>query len=182
MAVEALDFPVVLEGEKVRLRAFSAQDIDDAYLGWLGDLEVTRFSNQRFRKYDVASASAYLQSFVGTKNLFLSIRRIADDRAIGTMTAYVAAPHGTVDIGIMIGDRSCWGQGYGQEAWSLLVQWFLVQPGIRKVTAGTSDRNLSMIRTAERAGMKLEGRRRAQEIIDDAPADLLYFARFKDDR
>lgn len=162
------------------LRAFTEADITDTYVRWLNDPRVVRYSNQRFIAHDRASCIRYLQSFVGTNNLFLSVRRADTDQAIGTMTAYVAMHHGTVDVGIMIGEPSIWGTGIGQEAWDILTEWLLKLPIIRKLTAGTVACNVGMIRLMERSGMRLEGVRHAQELIDGRPEDILYFARFRD--
>lgn len=175
------DRQISIEGQKVRLRPFEPADITDAYLGWLTDPIVTRFSNQRFRSHDRGSAAAFLASFAGTDNLFLSIDRRADSAAIGTLTVYVSRHHGTADVGIMVGDRSAWGRGFGQDAWTSLVEWLLARPEIRKVTAGTLACNLPMIRLAERSRMVPDGRRRDQEIVDGSPFDILYFAHFSDD-
>lgn len=172
-----------LTGSKVRLVRFTAADITPAYLSWLNDPLVTRFSNQRFRRHDAAGCRSYLDSFAGTPNLFLSIRRRdgGGDEAIGTMTAYVSPHHGTADVGILIG-RSAWGGGYGQDAWDTLVAWLLARPDIRKVTAGTLATNEAMIKVARRAGMIAEGRRLRQEIFEGAETDILHFARFAEPR
>lgn len=170
----------LLQGDKVLLRPFGAEDINEAYIGWLNDPVVTRFSNQRFRTHDRASCEAYLATFGGTPNLLVSIRRRDDDRAVGTMTAYVSPHHGTADVGILLGDRSVWGQGYGQEAWNLMIDWLLSRPRMRKVTAGTLAVNRPMIRLAERSGMLLEGVRREQELVDGQAIDIFHFARFRD--
>lgn len=170
-----------LAGERVRLTRFAEADISDDYIGWLNDPEVTRFSNQRFVRHDRASCARYLASFEDSPNLFLSVRRRDDGRAIGTMTAYISEHHRTADVGIMIGDRSHWGGGYGQDAWNTLVGWLLGERGLRKVTAGTLAVNQAMIRLAERSGMVLEGRRVRQEIVDGQEVDILYFARFAGD-
>jgi [ribosomal protein S5]-alanine N-acetyltransferase len=168
-----------LSGPRLRLCPFRSEDISAAYFGWLNDAEVVRYSNQRFCKHDRASCEAYFQSFSGTDNLFASIRLLDNDGAIGTMTAYRNAHHGTVDVGIMVGARSAWGRGLGLEAWSLLTDWFLAEGGARKVTAGTLACNIGMIRLAERSGMDLEGRRVAQEIVDGEPQDMLHYGRFR---
>ncbi len=168
----------ILYGDKVLLRPFTAFDIDDSYIGWLNDPDVVRFSNQRFLKHDRNSCLSYLASFEGTPNLFMSARRQSDDRPIGTLTAYVLGHHGTVDVGIMIGDKSIWGQGYGQDAWSTLINWLLKQEGIRKLTAGTLACNYGMIKLMERSGMTLEAVRKAQEIVAGCPVDILYYAKF----
>lgn len=167
-----------LEGARVRLRAFTEADITDLYIGWLNAPEVVRFSNQRFRSHDRGSSIKFLQSFAGTHNLFVAITDKEDGRLLGTMTAYVALPHGSVDVGIMVG-RQAWGQGIGQDAWNTLCDWLLgAEVGLRKLTAGAAQPNLAMIRIMECYGMKLEATRQAQEIIAGEPVDLLYYARF----
>jgi len=168
---------VHLRGNRVRIDSFTLADVSPTYVGWLNDPEVVRFSNQRFRSHDLESCRAYLASFVDSTNLFLSIKAL-NGRAIGTMTAYRAVPHGTVDVGIMIGDRACWGGGYGQDAWDTVLAWLLGRPDIRKVTAGTLACNRGMLRLIERSGMVLEGTRRAQEIVDGAPQDVVLFGKF----
>jgi ribosomal-protein-alanine N-acetyltransferase len=170
--------PFALLGSKVKLTRFGEDDITDEYIAWLNDPLVTRFSNQRFVRRDRDSCVRYLASFDGTPNLFVSVRRRDDDRAIGTMTAYVAPHHGTADLGILIGDRSAWGTGYGQDAWDTLAEFVAAQPGMRKLTAGMLARNEAMRRIAERSGMTLEATRRDQELVDGAPVDILLFARF----
>jgi RimJ/RimL family protein N-acetyltransferase len=168
----------VLTGGRVRLRPFGPDDICDTYLGWLHDPEVLRYSNQRFVQHSRATCQRYLDSFAGTANHFISVRLAGDDRPIGTLTAYRSLPHGTVDIGILMGERSVWGQGLGLDAFSTLVQWWLTVPGIRKITAGTLRCNVGMLRVAERAGLALEAVRPAQELVDGVPTDLCLYARF----
>ena len=170
----------VLHSEKVLLRQFVETDIDENYIGWLNDQDVVRFSNQRFLKHDHKSCLHYLTTFDGTNNLFISVRGLADDSALGTMTAYVSDHHGTVDVGIMIGDKSVWGQGYGQDAWNTLTNWLLERDDIRKITAGTLACNTSMIKLMERSGMHHEATRKAQEKVNEEIVDILYYAKFSE--
>lgn len=170
----------VLIGARVVIRPFTEADIDEAYIGWLNDPEVTRYSNQRFRRHDRSSLLAYARSFRGTDNHFLLIERQEDRITIGTLTVYASRHHGTADVGIMIGERSAWGSGYGKEAWSLVIEWLLSEPSIRKVTAGTLVSNISMLRLMNHSHMTHEATRRAQEIVDGEPTDIVYYARFRD--
>ena len=169
----------VLRGDKVLLRPFTAFDIDDSYIRWLNDADVVRFSNQRFLKHDRQSCLRYLASFDGTNNFFISARRMSDDRPIGTLSAYVSSHHGTVDVGILIGDKSVWGSGYGQDAWNTLTNWLLAREDIRKLTAGAVACNYGMIKLMERSGMTLEAVRRAQEIVAGQAVDILHYAKFR---
>lgn len=166
-------------GPNVEITRFSVDDLTPAYIGWLNDPEVVRFSNQRFCRHDRESCLRYLASFDGSDNLFLSIRRVGG-HAVGTMTVYASPAHGTADVGILIGERALWGHGLGQEAWNLIVDWLCRHPAIRKVTAGCSLPNTGMVRLMERSGMTLECVRREQEIVEGRSADVVSYARFHD--
>jgi ribosomal-protein-alanine N-acetyltransferase len=167
-----------LLGKRMLLRPFTLADISAEYIAWLNDPLVVRYSNQRFLTHTEASCRRYFESFANTPNLFLSISMKADDLAVGTMTAYVSPHHGTADIGIMVGRRSVWGSGVGQDAWETLLNWLLTSPGIRKVTAGAMRGNAAMVRIMERSGMMHEATRAEQELLDGVAQDILYFAKF----
>jgi [ribosomal protein S5]-alanine N-acetyltransferase len=163
---------------RLRLRPFETADINATYLGWLNDPEVTRFSNQRFQQHTAASCATDLASFVESSHSFLLIEQLEDQRPIGTATVYRNNRHGTADIGLMVGERHCWGQGYGREAWQAMLRALLAEDGMRKVTGGTARPNSAMVRIMEKSGMKLEAIRARQELIEGQPVDLLYYARF----
>jgi RimJ/RimL family protein N-acetyltransferase len=167
-----------LTGSKVLLRPFLQSDITPEYISWLNDPEVVRYSNQRFIKHTEATCRAYWKSFRGTPNLFLSIRNQPNDLPVGTMTAYISLPHGTVDIGILIGKKSVWGTGIGQDAWDTLVNWYIEQRRIRKVTAGTLSSNQAMIRIMEQSGMQCEAIRPKQEVFEGVPLDIHYYGKY----
>lgn len=185
LPMPATPLPPLLQGERVRLRPFTAADITDAYVAWLNDPEVVRYSNQRFVRHTRESCCRYFEGFgAGSPNLFASLRVAkpdASDRGeipVGTLTAYRSLQHGTADVGILLGERAVWGQGIGLEAWRLLTDWLLTTPGLRKVTAGTLACNVAMISVAERSGMQREGVRAAQEVVNGVPTDIVYFGRF----
>ena len=170
-----------LTTDRLLLRPFEPSDIDERYLGWLRDPEVTRFSNQRFRSHTLENCVAYQRSFNDSNNAFLLLEHRADQVPIGTMTIYRAEHHGTADIGLMLGNRSYWRQGLGLEAWSTVLNALVQEAGLRKVTGGTARPNKGMVKIMEQSGMKLEAVRHQQELIDGQPVDLLYYARFAED-
>ena len=167
-----------LTGAKTVLLPFTSGDITSEYVGWLNDALVVKYSNQRFRTHTEASCTDYLAGFTGTENLFIKIERKEDGLFVGTMTAYYAAPHRTVDVGIMVGRRLVWGTGIGQDAWDTLMAWLLAQNCVRKVTAGAMRCNAAMVKLMERSGMALEAVRPGQELLDGVPQDILYYGRF----
>ncbi len=163
---------------RLLIRPFQSGDINSSYLRWLNDKAVTRYSNQRFVSHTTLSSKAYLKGFAGTSNSFLLIKTCHNQKPIGTATVYRDIHHGTAQIGLLIGDRSSWGLGYGHESWQAILEALLAEPSIRKVTAGTARVNCAMVRIMEKSGMMLEAVMAFQQIIEGDAVDLLYYARF----
>ena len=168
------DTPFQLTGQLITLRPFTSSNITSEYIGWLNNPAVLRYSNQRFRTHNVETCEAYLSSFIQTDNMFLAIYR--ESEFVGTMNVYVSQAHKTADMGIMIGYQ-CWGKGIGTDAWTTLMR-YLFQSGIRKVTGGALRCNTAMVNIMMKSGMKPDGVRVAQELVNGEPEDILHFAMF----
>jgi RimJ/RimL family protein N-acetyltransferase len=163
-----------LTGHLVTLRSFTESNITSAYIDWLRNPELMKYSNQRFRSHSVASCRDYLSSFKGSDNLFMAIYH--DAQFVGTMTAYVSPFHQTADMGLLIGAQGQ-GKGLGKDAWMTLMD-HLFQIGTRKVSGGTLRCNTAMVRIMMGSGMQADGVRTAHELVDGKPEDILHFARF----
>lgn len=170
-----------LAGDRVLVRPFTDGDITESYLGWLRDPEVVRFSSQRFLIHTYETCQAYQASFKDSANHFLAICDRTSGAMLGTLTVYRSMPHRTADIGIMVGERKVWGQGIGAEAFCLVLSALKASGAVRKITAGTLAINRGMVRIMEKAGMKHEATRQAQELIDEVPVDVVYYATFSHD-
>jgi len=144
---------------------------------------VTRFSNQRFQRHTFDSCSDYLKTFLGSANSFLLIERSDNQQSIGTATVYRDINHGNANIGLLVGERSSWRQGFGCEAWQVILETVLLESGMRKVCGGTARLNHAMVRIMEQSDMELEAVFADHELINGHPVDILHYAKFavKDD-
>lgn len=167
-----------LKTERLELVPMEERFLTERYLGWLSDPEVVRFSDQRFRQHTMQGLHDYLKSFQGSPHFFWAVLD-ENGRHVGTLTAYVDVHHDVADVGIMIGEREVWGKGYGLEAWKAVCDFLLNQRKIRKVTAGTSEVNVGMLRIMERAGMVEDGRRKRQAVIEGREVDIIHAALFR---
>ena len=96
------------------------------------------------------------------------------------MSVYFSAVHETADIGIIIGDMTCWGAGVGGDAWVTVLSFLLDTVKIRKVTGGALGCNHGMVKIMINAGMQPDGVRVAQELVDYQTQDIVHFAKFRD--
>lgn len=167
---------ILIRGKKVSLRTFILSDISDQFISWLNDPQVVKYSNQRFYTHSYETCFQYLQSFAKPPNLYLAIVDNINSKVYGSITAYRQIHHDTADIGILLGDRTVWGQGIGTECYVLLINYMFNTYNIRKITAGTLRTNVAMLNIFKKIGMELEAVKKKHEIVDGIAVDILYFA------
>lgn len=125
-----------------------------AMVRWLNDPEIVGLSEQRHRIHTIDTQISYIASFDDSPNIFGAIRR--EGKVIGTITAYLDVANLTANLGILIGDKPAWGNGYGTEAWAGMTQYLFARK-YRKIEAGCMWDNTGMMRLAKKAGMHVEG-------------------------
>lgn len=167
-----------LQSSRLDLYPYSDRFVTDTYVSWLNDPEIVRYSENRYRTFTLEGCRDFAKSFDGSPHHLWAIVRTDADQHIGNINAYVDANNRLADVGIIIGDRSCWGGGYGLEAWQTVCHWLLNEGRIRKVTAGTLDTNIGMKRIMEKSGMVPDGRRTRHYINDSVEVDIVYGAIF----
>ena len=106
------------EGERVRLRAIEPDDID-RYLQWLNDPDVTRTISARYPLGREAEREILERLSVSAsyRDVVFAIDLIETGEHIGTVglhNAYYESRNAT--LGIFIGTKALWGQGYGFDA------------------------------------------------------------------
>lgn len=158
------------------------------YVGWLNDPLVVRYSEQRHNTHTLATCEAYWRSFAGTPSLLWAIvvpGGVSGDETnalchIGNISASIDMVNSVADVGIMIGERSVWNQGYGVEAWKAVCRHLLCDRGLRKISAGTLSVNTAMLGIMRRSGMLEDGRRTGQFLFEGQAVDVVYAALFAD--
>ncbi len=156
---------------RLKLEPFSPQMISDAYISWLNDPEVVRFSEQRHHKHDYQSCLAYVLSFDHERDHMWAIRW--SGRHVGNVTAHRNPEGASADIGILIGERDAWGKGIGSEVWLAVCDWLLSDPSIVEVTAGAVANNRAMIRIFEKAAMNIEVIRNSELRLHGRPVEVV---------
>jgi len=171
----------VIECERLYIEPFSEKHLTMTYVDWLNDPEVVRYSEQRFRKHTLDSCEAYWQSFKGTPNYFWAIVRKSAGLHLGNINAYLDVVNNVADMGILIGSRESWGNGYGTEAWKAVCGYLFNSVGIRKITAGTMAKNEAMLGIMRKSGMVDDGRRIRHVLFEGSEVDMVHAALFREE-
>ena len=151
-----------LQGKNVFLRPLRRQDAFGPYAEWFNDEVVCSGNGHHRFPYSRERALRYIeQSHSNGGQIILAVVRRKDGRHIGNVALTDIDPISrSGEFAIVIGDRSCWGGGYGTEAAVLLLRHAFSTLNLNRVYCGTFDTNTAMRRLARLLGMKQEGCRR----------------------
>jgi ribosomal-protein-alanine N-acetyltransferase len=165
----------VLATSRLVLEPYTAGRVTDQHVAWLNDAEVVRYSEQRHKKHTLETQHRFLNEFPLDSHIWLISLRERDTISIGTITAYIDRHNRVADMGILIGEKSLWGRGYGAEAWDVVIDGLFSACDIRKIECGCMATNAPMIALAKHSGMKREGHRVCHFLLENGWTDLVIF-------
>ena len=158
-----------LYAKRIRLRAAEKEDIT-AFLRWVNDEDVTenllltapmsRFEEEQW--YD-----SMMKKPASEHVLVIEVKDPSpgqDYRLIGTCQFHnIDWRNRSAEIGIMIGEKSFWDQGYGTETMRLLLQHGFNTLNMHRIWLQVYAKNKRGIRAYEKAGFIHEGKYRQAE-------------------
>ncbi len=151
----------MLEGKLVRLRALEPEDLDREYT-WINDREVTRFLSMRYPT-SRAAEERWLRDrpandFVNGLSLAIETK---DGVHIGNLGLHdVNAEDHKASLGIMIGDKEYWANGYGTDAIVTLLRFGFGEMNLNRIWLHTFDFNERAQACYRKCGFTEEGRLR----------------------
>jgi len=155
-----------LASHRVRLRPHVASDAAD-HVRWRNDAEVAYWATAgdvRFWPVAIAAVDRWFSERlpdIEPRSEGVFAVDLKDGRHIG-MVDYrdVDAVARSATVGITIGEKDLWGQGYGSEALRLLVGYLFDHLNLYRVQLDTWSGNERAIRAFARIGFREEGRLR----------------------
>lgn len=154
----------VIHRRSVALVPYTPEYITDdrleTHVGWLRNLDLMRYSEQRHRHHSKKTCAEWISSHNFIDSYVWSIE--TPEGYCGHVTAYGDQRNGTIDIGIMAGRP-----GFGTHAFGAAVDWLLTAAEWAKAECGTMEANKAMIKVALSAGMHFEGLRPGHFLLHD---------------
>ena len=140
----------------IRVVSFQEKHLTQAYVNWLNDPEVVRFSEQRHQTHTLESCTHYFNQQQEGENLFLAIESLEEpvQEHIGNIGIALDKVNRYADISILIGEKTFWGKGIAFEAIKGVIAYLRQEENIYQISCGTMSCNTGMIKVMEKLGMK----------------------------
>lgn len=167
--------PVVnIEGEKVALGPHR-RDLLPLFMRWLNDFEVTRTLAARLGPMRLEQEEEwYDRTTRSATEVNFTIYERSTMRPIGgTGLEKIDTQHGTAEFGIFIGEKDCWGKGYGTEVTRLVLDYGFNCLGLHSIMLHVHAYNEAGIRAYRSAGFKEAGRIRECHRLGGKAHDVL---------
>ena len=175
---------LILEGVRIILRDHIISDLEDMH-EWISDNKIMRFlpgmktsSIDETKNRLIESIEESLKS--NRKKYFFAVL-LKTGEIIGDAGFTVLCKNedgGIANIGYFL-KKQFWGNGYGTEAASLMIQYCFEKIKLHKVTAGCDAENRSSEQVMIKCGMKKEAEYKRHVLINGEWRDRLEYAIIK---
>lgn len=172
-----------ISGQRVYLRAISADDATEEYLSWLNDEETTRGLASGLFPSTLDELKQFINGVVGNKNaVMFAICDNSNQTHIGNIKLdkfdWVSR---TCELGLLIGNKNYWGKGIGYEVCKLTIEYAFSDLNMRKVLLAVYENNPAAISLYNKLGFVQEGCLRQHIFEGGSYYDKIYMGLFKEE-
>ena len=163
----------VLEGERVRLRPVEDRDLP-LYVRWTNDPDVRHWLHRSERPLSTLELERAKVEGMRRDPRTLVWCIEAERRPIGDVRLLeIDTAHGRAELGIAIGEKDCWGHGYGTDAIRRVLRHAFGALELRRVWLITDADNARGIRCYKKCGFVWEGVLRGHRLRYGRPLDMI---------
>jgi len=144
-------------GKRVRLRAIEREDIP-TFLKWLNDPQVQRYLGRTPFPLSFAEEERWFERELNTEKSRIFAIETGKGVHIGNIGLHeIDYKDGKATLGIMIGEREYWDQGYGTDAVRTLLGFAFQELNLHRVSLEVFEFNQRAMRCYEKCGFRHEG-------------------------
>jgi len=149
----------MIYGKKTRLRRIEREDIP-TFVRWFSDPEVRTFLLVN-SPISQAEEEKWFERKLEEEGSELFAIETLDGKHIGNIELFdIHRIHRQAELGVVLGEKSYWGQGYGSDAILALLQFAFQELNLHRVQLRVYEDNERGKRAYEKCGFQLEGRLR----------------------
>ncbi|NWF67047.1 MAG: GNAT family N-acetyltransferase [Campylobacterales bacterium] len=167
----------------VYLRELNCSDVNENYLSWMNDSEITKYLEVRFRQFSIDDLIKFVnETKKSDTNYLFGIFLKESNKHIGNMKiGDINKFHHFADVGLLIGDKKEWGKGYATLAIKEACKIAFNDLNLYKLKSGMYENNLGSYRAFLKVGFKEVGRYKNHWICGEKREDEILLELLKED-
>ena len=169
-----------LEGAKVRLRPVRQDDLPH-FQRWLNDPDVYRWLFEIEPPVTMAQERQWWREMRLNPNEIVWAIETREGELLGDIALRPNFRYRWTDLGLFIGEKSLWDQGFGTDAICTLLRHALGRMGMNRVSLMVDEDNSRAIGCYEKCGFIREGLMREHRLVDGEPKNTVMMAVLKDE-
>ena len=174
-------------GQRIRLRPIEKDDLP-RFVKWLADPEVRSYIDRHAPIGQVQEERWFDRNLISGDMQVWAIDAQPADMAVGPWVHIGSCGYRDIDwrsrageVGLLIGARDFWNQGYGTDAMQTLVAWGFYALNLNRVWLRVFSDNPRAIRCCEKVGFQEEGRLRQGNFYNGVYRDVVIMGVLRED-
>jgi ribosomal-protein-alanine N-acetyltransferase len=145
--------------QRLFYKKLAESDVTESYSQWLNDSEVNRYIEARHTHHTVESCREFVRKVnLDPAHHLFGIFLQSDGSHIGNIKlGFIDKHHDTGQLGILIGQKMCWGKGFATESIKSITLWGFEFLHLEKIEAGCYEENTASLRAFLKVGYQVEG-------------------------
>ena len=169
----------MIYGDRVRLRHMEKDDLP-SFVEWLNDPEVVR-GLSLYTPISMVEEQEWFETMlkrpIEERPLCIDVQKGDEWELLGNCGFFgIDWRNRSAELGIFIGDKSNWDQGYGSEVMKMLLQHGFSTLNLHRIYLRVFEDNPRAIRAYEKSGFVHEGSQRQAEFHDGRFHDVLFMS------
>jgi ribosomal-protein-alanine N-acetyltransferase len=140
------------------LRKFTKEDINERYLSALNDHTVMGMTEARHIIWDRKNVEKFIQKSNSTDSILLAVFINATKKPIGNIRLFnINLIHKRAELSLLFYDKSEWGKGYATESIKAVVKFAFESLKLHRVHADYYSTNIASSKIFNKSGFSIEG-------------------------
>jgi ribosomal-protein-alanine N-acetyltransferase len=145
-----------LIGKRIFIKILSPEDVSEEYVAWMNDPEINQYLESRFRVQTLSSVRSFVEAMNSSPvDAMFGIFLNDNSEHIGNIKiGNIDTFHRRAEVGLVIGKRNVWGQGFAAEAIALATKYGFEELNLNKLTAGMYADNIGSFKAFIKCGWR----------------------------
>jgi len=164
---------ILIIKKNYHLKLLKTKDIKKEYISWMNKNEITKFTEQKFKKQTYSEIYKFVKQKYKSKNDFLFGIFFKKEHIGNVKLGPINWYHKSAEVSYIIGKEDFWGKGLATRAVQRVVNFATKNLKLHKINAGYYENNVGSKKVLKRCGFVVEGKKKSEIIFNKKRIDLI---------